>query len=212
VLHLGLEPEPLCYLETTPEALRFFEEKQADRPGDDRLKRFLGINYDCCHLAVEHEEPGTALEHYRERGIRISKLHLSSALKVVPTPEARAALKKYIDAVYFHQVVARNSTGGYTRYLDLDQALESKEQDQEWRIHFHIPLHAEPAEGFQPTTPHLLGALDYLRDHPNLCSHLEMETYTWEVLPPELKNRDVADQLAAEYDWTLRRLAERGLA
>jgi sugar phosphate isomerase/epimerase len=56
-LHLGLEPEPLCYLETTPEAVRFFERMRADRPGDSRLGRHLGINYDACHLAVEFEDP-----------------------------------------------------------------------------------------------------------------------------------------------------------
>jgi len=45
--------------------------------------------------------------------------------------------------------------------------------------------------------------IDILRDNPGLCSHLEMETYTWEVLPPELRSRDVVGQLVAEYDWTL---------
>jgi hypothetical protein len=58
----------------------------------------------------------------------------------------------------------------------------------------------------------LLGVLDLLAAYPTLCSHLEMETYTWEVLPPELKNRTVVEQLVAEYEWTLARLAERGLA
>jgi hypothetical protein len=38
-----------------------------------------------------------------------------------------------------------------------------------------------------------------------------METYTWEVLPGELKQRDVVDQLAGEYDWTLAKLAEQGI-
>ena len=52
----------------------------------------------------------------------------------------------------------------------------------------------------------------------SLCSqsepmlyHLEMETYTWEVLPGELKHRNVVDQLVAEYEWTLAALKERGL-
>jgi hypothetical protein len=62
------------------------------------------------------------------------------------------------------------------------------------------------------TSDHLIGVLDILRANPSLCSHLEMETYTWEVMPPELKSRDVVDQLASEYEWTLARLAERGLA
>src|SRR5258706_1625630 len=36
-LHLGLEPEPLCYLETTAEAVAFFDQLSKDRPKDDRL-------------------------------------------------------------------------------------------------------------------------------------------------------------------------------
>ena len=101
------------------------------------------------------------------------------------------------------------------RYRDLDLALDSAAvigdpESTEWRIHFHIPLHSRPGPPFDTTTPHLLGLLDVVQEQPNLCSHLEMETYTWEVLPPELKNRSVVDQLASEYEWTLRELSARG--
>src|SRR5438105_2868270 len=81
----------------------------------------------------------------------------------------------------------------------------------EWRVHFHVPLQSPPAALFDNTASHILGVLDLLQANPALCSHLEMETYTWEVLPPELKDRDVVEQLVAEYEWTLARLAERGL-
>ena len=82
----------------------------------------------------------------------------------------------------------------------------------EWRIHFHVPLHSPAAPPLDNTTDHLLGVLDLLAENPRLCSHLEMETYTWEVLPPELKSQNIVEQLVAEYDWTLARLTERGLA
>jgi hypothetical protein len=85
------------------------------------------------------------------------------------------------------------------------------ELGDEWRVHFHVPLHAEPAEGFGDTKDHLLDALDWLADHPQSCSHLEMETYTWEVLPEALRSGDVVDQLSAEYAWTLQALQERDL-
>ena len=75
-----------------------------------------------------------------------------------------------------------------------------------------MPLHSPPAGWFDNTSDHLLGVLDLLQADPSICSHLEMETYTWEVLPPELKRADVVDQIAAEYEWTLGHLAERGLA
>lgn len=216
LLHLGLEPEPLCYLETSAETVEFMQQMQQDRPGDDRLKRFLGVNYDCCHLAVEYEKPEAALERLTSNGIRISKLHFSSAMKVVPTAETKAALQAFVDPVYYHQVVAQNHNGILTRYLDLDEALKpataGTEREVEWRIHFHVPLHCNSSPVFDTTADHLLGVMDILQKNPALCSHIEMETYTWEVLPPELKNRSVVDQLAGEYEWTLKHMAARGLA
>jgi len=219
-LHLGLEPEPLCLLENTAETMRFFDQVRDEHPRDPRLAEHLGVNYDTCHFAVEFEEPRTALSALTQHGIRISKIHLSSALKTRPTPEARAALAKFDDDVYLHQVAARDGTGKLKFYRDLPDALASPDArpktpdpiPPEWRIHFHVPLHAPTLSPFEDTNDHLLGALDFLAANPKLCSHLEMETYTWEVLPPELKARSVVEQLAAEYDWTLARLKERGLA
>src|SRR6266480_6259084 len=216
-LHLGLEPEPLCCLETSAETVEFFEAMRADRPGDRRLDAHLGVNYDTCHLAVEFEEPRDVIARFQQHHIKISKLHFSSALKVHPTLEVRAALKAFADDIYFHQVVARAADGAMTRYKDLDAALSqpstiNHQPPLEWRIHFHIPLHSKPTALFDTTTDDLLGMMDILKADPPLCPHIEMETYTWEVLPPALKNRNVVDQLIAEYDWTLARLAERGLA
>ncbi|MBM3877554.1 MAG: hypothetical protein FJ386_12695 [Verrucomicrobia bacterium] len=216
-LHLGLEPEPLCHLETSAETADFFDRLRADRPGDARLDAFLGVNYDCCHLAVEFEDAAAALGRLRSHGIKISKLHLSNALRVRPTTGARDALRDFADDVYFHQVIARDAAGRLTRHRDLDVALASPcspptSAPDEWRIHFHIPLHAPPTERFGTTADHVQGVLDALAGDPALCSHLEMETYTWEVMPAELKKRDVVDQLAGEYEWTLRELGRRGLA
>ncbi len=220
-LHLGLEPEPLCLLENSAETISFFEQLRADCNHDPRLGEFLGVNYDCCHFAVEFEEPRAALNSLRDAGIKISKLHLSSALKTAATEKARAALRQFADDVYLHQVVARDANGRLKFFRDLPDALAVAPDDfkseisnfklPEWRIHFHVPLHAPAAAPFENTNDHLLGALDWLAENPTLCPHLEMETYTWEVLPPELKSRSVVEQLVAEYDWTLARLAERGL-
>lgn len=218
-LHLGLEPEPMCLLESSAETIHFFDRLRAEHPNDPRLGEHLGVNYDTCHFAVEFEEPHSAIADLQQHGIKLSKIHLSNALKVSPTPAARAALQAFADDVYFHQVVVRRADGRRVIYKDLDLALAAEPGGEsggppaeEWRIHFHIPLHSPPTELFGNTTDHLLGVLDQLAANPALCSHLEMETYTWEVLPPELKNRSVVDQLVAEYDWTLARLRERGLA
>ena len=212
MLHLGLEPEPLCYLETSAETVLFFQQMRADREFDSRLSRHLGVNYDTCHLACEFEEPAHAIAQFRQNNIRISKLHLSSALKVLPAPEGRAALRGFADDVYFHQVIERRPDATLHRYRDLDVALASPptNDSREWRIHFHIPLHSKPTPLFKNTADHIAGVLQELKEHPKLCQHLEMETYTWEVMPAEMKNRDVVDQLASEYEWTLAQLAQYG--
>jgi len=216
-LHLGLEPEPLCLLETSSETVHFFDRFRAEHHQDPRLFEHLGVNYDTCHLAVEFEEPSVAIQNFQQHRVKISKLHLSSALKVTPTPEVCAALESFADDIYLHQVVSRDDAGHFTRFRDLPDALRSKTEsgnqksDEEWRIHFHIPLHSLKTDLFDNTTDHLLGALDLLAQNPQICSHLEMETYTWEVMPEEMKNLNVVDQLVAEYEWTLQRLAERNL-
>ncbi len=213
-LHLGLEPEPLCYLETTGETVEFFKKIEQYRPGDGRWRQHLGVNYDACHLAVEFEEPAHALSHLLGNGIRISKLHFSSALKVRPSENVRAALTEFEDSVYFHQVVERSPEGYLRRFKDLPLALQQSQAGPgaEWRIHYHIPLHSQPAGFYEPTADHLLGVIEFLGRDPSICSHIEMETYTWEVLPPELKNRSVVEQLVQEYQWTLCELARRGLS
>jgi hypothetical protein len=215
-VHLALEPEPLCLLETVDETIQFMDRMRSEHEKDARVDEHLGINYDACHLAVEYEDPSRALQRLRDHSIKIKKLHLSSALKARPTVKARAALWAFAEDTYLHQVIARLNNGELRRYKDLapalDAAAESEPDSEEWRVHFHIPLHCPPGEWFEPTTDHLLAILDALAFNPGLCAHLEMETYTWEALPPELKSASVVDQLAAEYEWTLGRLKTRGLA
>jgi len=222
-MHLGLEPEPLCLLESSGETIQFFDRMRGDHPRDPRLTEHLGVNYDTCHFAVEFEEPENALGCLLQRGIKISKIHISSALKVRPTAKAREELAAFADDVYLHQVVVCRGDGQRFIYRDLDEALageppepedgsEENGSAAEWRIHFHVPLHSPPTPLFDNTSDHILGVLDILAENPGICTHLEMETYTWEVLPAELKDRDVVDQLTAEYEWTLGNLRERGLA
>ncbi|HRI12127.1 MAG TPA: metabolite traffic protein EboE [Verrucomicrobiota bacterium] len=214
--HLGLEPEPFGTVENTAEFLTLFEQLETDRPGDMRLQEHLGINYDTCHFALQYESPAEALGRLRRRGVRISKLHLSNALRVHPTREVRAALRAFDDGVYFHQVVERRPDGEVVRYADLDEALVTGESDgpqfdREWRVHFHVPLHTPETQELGTTVDHLRGALDVVKQNPRLCSHLEMETYTWEVLPRELKQPRVEDMLISEYRWLLSELAQRGI-
>lgn len=215
-LHLGMEPEPLGLFETTGEAIKFFGLYFDHYPHDRDFLRYIGINYDTCHLAIEYEEAGESLSRLTEHGVRVSKLHFSNALRLKPTPENLARLAKFHEPVYFHQVIAREGDLPLKRFADLDQALAMAEKDpagvgDEWRVHFHIPLHARPADGFGDTSDHLLGAMDWLAANQAKCSHIEMETYTWEVLPEAMRSASVEDQLVKEYDWCLAEMKKRGL-
>lgn len=216
-LHLGLEPEPLGLFETSGETLKFFGLYFDRHPQDRDFFKFVGLNYDTCHLAIEFEDAQTALKRLTENGIRISKLHFSSALKLKPTPENVAKLHAFDEPVYFHQVIASyGKDEPLRRFKDLPDALQFAQTSpdslgEEWRVHFHIPIHAQPGGGFDSTRDHLIGAMDWLSQNPARCQHIEMETYTWEVLPLEMRSGDVVDQLVREYEWTLAEMSSRNL-
>ena len=214
-LHLGLEPEPFGTVENTDEFLAWMRQMESEHPGDRRLHRHLGINYDTCHFALQYEEPDESLGRLVDAGVKISKLHLSNALRVHPTEDVRLALRAFDDGVYFHQVIERRQDGRLVRYPDLDVALAAAaagevDAEGEWRVHFHIPLHAPEAADWGTTSDHLRGALAELGRRPGMCQHLEMETYTWEVLPQGWKEISVEEMLAKEYAWALKELRPLG--
>lgn len=215
-LHLGLEPEPCCLIETSVETVEFFNAWRASDRMVEALLPHVGVNYDCCHLAVEFESAPAALDRITAAGLRLSKLHLSSALRVRPDAAGRQALASLVEPVYLHQVVVGRADSHEVRrrFVDLPDALADATPslpDDEWRVHFHVPLHASPGTPFADTRDHLTAALDWLAAHPGACAHLEMETYTWEVLPAAWR-LPLGEQLVHEYSWTLDALAKRGLA
>ncbi|HEY4284126.1 MAG TPA: metabolite traffic protein EboE [Chthoniobacterales bacterium] len=209
--HLGVEPEPFGLFENTTETLAFFAGMAERRPGDARLGLHLGINYDACHFAIQFEDAEQSLTEFRQHNIRLSKIHLSSALRVVPNVGNLSQLQAFAEDTYLHQVVARTKNGAFLRYHDLPVALEKNAPAEEWRIHFHVPLYASARAGLGTTIDHTKGVLDWLAANPGACGHLEMETYTWAVLPPELKSASVIDQIVREYEWILPQLTARGL-
>jgi hypothetical protein len=217
-LHLGFEPEPLGLFETTGETLKFFGLYLDQFPQDRDFFHFIGVNYDACHFALQYEEPQRALQRLTDAGLRISKLHYSSALSLVPTPANLEKLQLLDEPVYLHQVIVfENETQPLRRFMDVGDALAFAEKNptqlgREWRIHFHVPLHAAPQDGLRTTQEHLLGVMGWQKNHPHACQHVEMETYTWEVLPERWQTADVVDQISREYEWTLQQLQQRGLA
>jgi hypothetical protein len=215
---LALEPEPMCYLETIEEAARFFEDHLLASSAVGRfctltglsksaaelaLRRHLGLCYDVCHAAVEFENAQQSLQRLARSGIGIFKLQLSAALKV-PRVDRHTVerLRRFDDGVYLHQVVERRGDGRLVRYLDLAPAFAQADEAQghEWRVHCHVPIFLETLPELGTTQDFLREILALHRQSP-ISHHLEVETYTFEVLPEELRRVDVATAIARELSW-----------
>jgi len=196
---LALEPEPLCVLETTPEVVSFFERMAFP----ESLSDLAGICFDCCHQAVEFEEPADSLRLLRNAGIRIGKVQVTSSLRAVG--EEIEQLGCFDEPTYLHQVVARRSDGTLFRYEDLPQFLERREGElEECRVHFHVPVfvaHLGPCGTTRFFLEDILPRLDR-------ATALEIETYSWDVLPAELRRESVADSVARELAWVQERIDE----
>lgn len=219
---IALEPEPHCFLETVEEAIHFFEQYLfseaavrrlmeltglSSAEAERALPRHLGLCYDVCHAAVEFEDPQASIAMLRTAGVPIHKLQLSAALRVAEVnATTRDALADFNEPTYLHQVVA-SGPGGLTRYADLPEALarEAQADGEEWRIHYHVPIFVASLDAFQTTQPFLSDILALHRAEP-ISPHLEIETYTWHVLPEALKSDRVEDAIAREMRWVLEQL------
>ncbi len=196
---LALEPEPACLLETIDEAISFIAEH-------DLTSARVGICLDACHAAVEYEDLPAALAKLRAHAIPIAKVQLSCGLRVAPVDAtARAELARFADDVYLHQTVARRGDA-LARYVDLPDALADPAAADEWRIHFHVPIFRESLGRFASTQPFLEQLLAEHRRSP-ISTHLEVETYTWDVLPAEYRAEPIEDAIARELAWVKERLA-----
>ena len=207
-IHLGLEPEPSCFLETSAECIAWFERLLvAAGPREEALvRRHLGVCFDTCHVAIAYEDPAGAWDRYRAAGMRISKVQLSAALQAEPTEEARRALRSFVEPTYLHQVRARFADGSVRAWLDLPEALDAWPAEAEsLRVHFHVPLFWM-ATGPLSSTVHTLDAAFWQRLRGDVGAQIEVETYTFDVLPPSLQRGDVVASIAAELDWARARL------
>jgi len=190
---LALEPEPGCVLESTEDAIHFFEQMAFP----DELKDGIGLCFDCCHQAIEFEQPSESLKQLSNAGIRLAKVQLSSALRLQNFD--RPMLAKFCEPTYLHQVVIRQPNGALCRYDDLPDALQRHRagDGEEWRVHFHVPIFMDGTEE-QGTTRFFIQEILPLMDNHVL---LEVETYTWEILPPELKGKTVTESIVREIQW-----------
>ncbi len=197
-LMLAIEPEPCCVIETLAQAVAFFDDHALDR-------RYLGICLDACHAAVEFEQLDAALAAIRASNITIAKVQLGCGLRVAPVDAAaREAFARFAEGVYLHQVVARRG-GELIRFVDLPEALADPREFDEWRVHFHVPVFRDRFGALGSTQDELAALLAEHRRSP-ISAHLEVETYTWDVLPVEFRSEPIADAVARELHWVLAQL------
>ena len=222
---LALEPEPCCYLETVDETVEFFNRYLFRGPALARLSELTGLSktdattamhdhigvcLDLCHAAVEFEDPVGCVKQLQAAGISIPKMQISSGLRLaeLSTP-ALEALREFDDPVYLHQVV-ETGPDGLTRYLDLPEAMRSLEgrerEGREWRVHCHVPVFLDDLGDFSSTQAFIR---DVLRLHSQapISDHLEVETYTWNVLPEHLRAGGMDQAIARELTWVREELS-----
>lgn len=179
VVRVGFEPEPGCLIENTTQAATLLAHVDT---------RWLGICLDLAHLACAWEEPATALARLRSAGLPVVKVQLSSALEVANPVAAAEVLRGYVEPRYLHQTRSPHGEAAD----DLDEALARRLRGP-WRIHYHVPLHAEPRAPLASTMPVVRAAVRELLAGPEpACDHFDVETYTWSVLPPHQRPRDAA--------------------
>ena len=215
---LALEPEPYCFLETTDEAVDYFTHhlysgtaaetlaKLAHIPISEAhvaLRRHIGVVFDICHQAVEFEDIAASLQKLVDAGIPIFKLQEAAALWMPEvTPAVVDTLKRYSKTIYLTQTVEKKD-GKLTRFLNLEDAFAAFEKSpgpREWRTHVHVPVFLDDLGPFRTTRFAIEDALAFHKKKP-LSRQLEIETYTWDMLPENLKAGDIVDYVCRELDW-----------
>ena len=225
-IRLCLEMEPGCVLESTAEAVELFSAALPAAAAHhgvalDCIHAHLGLCYDVCHQAVMFEDIPQSLTALLNAGIVIGKIQISNALEAAQ-PNAggvRKLLGDFTEPKYLHQVRCCDGDGRLHGVMDLPDALQSNQfpNHRPWRIHFHVPVQSHRLyTGQLGTTQTAIAAvLDFLRDNAdNMHPHLEVETYTWRVLPESLRPKgdaQLVESLARELQWLQHELDTRGL-
>lgn len=206
---IGLEPEPGCVLETTADVISFFNDHLLAAAGEREamVRKHIGVCVDTCHCALAYESPAEVIRTLQREGIRIAKIQLSAALQLTPTARVGDALAPYAEPVYLHQVAARGGDG-VRRWPDLPEAMRDLEARADWeeaRVHFHVPLDWAGDAVTGSTRENMDD--DFLAlVRGGCCPHLEIETYTFGVLPGPMADRGLLRHLAAEFRWVMDRL------
>jgi hypothetical protein len=224
LIHLNLEPEPGCYLTTSEDLVRFYEQHLLPGGNEHAIRRHLRVCHDVCHAAVMFEEQAESIERYHRAGIQIGKVQLSSAIRArfdMLAEAQRAAcleqLRGFAEDRYLHQTSIRPVAASVSQQFveDLPRALDMAAGDAglcgEWRVHFHVPLYLARFGLLETTQQTVFDCLAALRRFSEV-KHFEVETYAWGVLPQELQVDDLATGIADEMRWVLENAAATPLA
>jgi hypothetical protein len=211
LIYLCLEPEPGCVFSFTDDAVHFFQWQLFGQEDEEVVQRHIRVSHDVCHAAVMFEEQEEVLRKFAAAGIQVGKIQVSAALSMNldlferPAGEARRAaikqLSQFAEDRYLHQTVVRRDSEDIF-YEDLPLALEAEANDPrgEWRVHFHVPIYLQEFGKLRATQEQIGECLTAAKKHTD-CKHFEVETYAWGVLPPELKQPDLAAGIAEELKW-----------
>lgn len=233
LITLCLEPEPFTMIETTDEAIAFFKDelwakgaaelaaltRLNDGQAEQALRQMLGVCFDACHLAVMMEDLAGSLVKLDKAGVRIGKFQLSSAIELQQPSRnlhGAARLFQFCEPRYLHQVVGKQPGGKILKLLDLTPQFAEQngewEKCERWRVHFHVPIYLPAIGPLHTTQEDLALALDKVVTK-GLCPHLEIETYSWDVLPKSARvggPKDVEECLGREFEWVGRELTRLG--
>ncbi len=226
-LHLDIEPEPDGLLENTQETIAYFKDylltQGADivsedlgftkKQAEELILSHIQVCYDVCHFAVAYENHKEALQTFEKEGIKIGKFQISAALKAdLPKEKTiREAVFKefevFNESVYLHQVIAKNADNQLFNFNDLPLALAKARGEEfvEWRTHFHVPIFLEKYHLLQSTQTDIVSVLQILKEKPQITKHLEVETYTWEVLPEDMRE-NITTSIQRELAWVTKQM------
>jgi hypothetical protein len=211
LIHVNLEPEPGCTLDTAADVVAFFEGYLLPGSDEARVRRYLRVCHDVCHAAVMFEDQAHVLDAYRRAGIPVGKVQVSAAVRLELSQVAQrdqdaafAQLGAFVEPRYLHQTMVRRVGEATPRFFeDLPLAL-AEARAEEYRTHFHVPIYLERFGLLEAMQGAIVACLEALR--PGECEHFEVETYAWGVLPEELRVAELAEGIALEMDWLRRRL------
>ena len=221
-IHVGLEPEPDCFLETTKGTIDFFTREllvkgrhflaglmgTSEQEAGELIIRHLGVCFDTCHMSLQYENLAESIALISANGIRLSKIQISAALKVPFVKKSLKRLEDFCDPVYLHQVKGSITGGDIRSWEDLPDALSGvdglNQGFDQWRIHFHVPLYFKGDQEVGSTGSDLNERF-FRAAIASGCGHFEIETYTFNVLPEQLRGKSLTESIADEYGWVLER-------